>query len=93
MGFEYQFFVKDMSLEFPTNLLFSGKPSSKILLAKTEEIVSESVFSSKTISFLEIVRVAGVLVVVQAVGVLVEVPSVLTFKSESIFSTISRVLN
>ena len=93
MGFEYQFFVKDMGLEFPTNLLISGKSSSKTFFAETEETVSESVFSSETISFLEIVRVAGVLVVVQAVGVLVEVPSVLTFKSESIFSTISRVLN
>ena len=73
-----------MGLEFPTNLLISRKSSSKILFAETEEIVSESVFSSETIYFLEIV---------QAAEVLVEVPSVLTFKSESIFSTISRVLD
>ena len=76
-----------MGLEFPTNLLISGKSLSKILFAgteETEETVSESVFSSETISFLEIVR---------ATEVLVEVPSVLTFKSESIFSTISRVLD
>jgi len=48
-----------MGLEFPTNLLISGKSSSKILFAgteETEETVSESVFSSETISFLEIVR-------------------------------------
>ena len=84
MGFEYKFFVKDMGLEFPTNLLISGKSLSKILFAKTEETISKSVFSSETIYFLEIV---------QAAEVLVEVPSVLTFKSESIFSTISRVLD
>ena len=60
-----------MSLEFPTNLLISGKSSSKILFAETKETVSESVSSSETIYFLEIVRAAGVLV---------EVPSVLTFK-------------
>ena len=72
-------------MEFPTNLLISGKSSSsKILFVEIEETVSESVFSSKTISFLEIVRAAEVLV---------EVPLVLTFKSESIFSTISRVLD
>ena len=72
-----------MSLGFPANLLISSKSSSKIFLTKTEETVSESVFSLETISFFEIVRVAGVLE---------EVPLVLTFKSESIFSTISRVL-
>ena len=93
MGFKYQFLVKDMGLEFPTNLLISGKSSSKILFAETEETVSKSVFSSETISFLEIVLAAGVLVVVQVAGVLVEVPSVLTFKPESIFSTISKVLD
>ena len=62
-----------MGLEFPTNLLIYGKSSSKILFAETKETVSEFVFSS-TISFLEIV---------QAIEVLVEVPLVLTFKSES----------
>ena len=72
-----------MGLEFLTNLLISGKSSSKTLFAEIEETISKSVFSSETISFLEIVQVARVLV---------EVPSVLTFKSESIFSTISRVL-
>ena len=72
-----------MGLEFLTNLLISGKSSSKTLFAETEETISKSVFSSETISFLEIVQVARVLV---------EVPSVLTFKSEIIFSTISRVL-
>ena len=51
MGFEYQFFVKDIGLEFPTNLLISDKSSSKIFLAETEDTVSEFVFSSKTISF------------------------------------------
>ena len=61
-----------MSLGFPTNLLISGKSSSKIFLAETKETVLESVFSSETISFFEIVR---------AVGVLEEVLSVLTFKS------------
>ena len=60
--------------KLPTNLLISGKSSSKILFAETEETVSESVFSSETISFLEIVRAAGALVVVRVVGVLVEVP-------------------
>ena len=72
-----------MGFGFSTNLLILGKSLSKIFFAETEETVSESVFSSETISFLKIVR---------AVGVLVEVPSVLTFKLESIFSTISRVL-
>ena len=72
-----------MGLEFPTNLLISGKSSLKTFLAETKDTVSESIFSSETISYFEIVR---------AVGVLQEVPSVLTFKSESIFSTISRVL-
>ena len=53
VGFGYQFFVKDMGLEFSTNLLISGTSSSKILFAgteETEETVSESVFSSETIS-------------------------------------------
>ena len=61
-------------MEFPTNLLISSKSSSKPFLAKTEDRVSESVYSSKIISFpfFEIVR---------AVGVLEEVLSVLTFKS------------
>ena len=47
-----------MGLGFPTNLLISGKSSSKIFLAETEETISESVFSSETISlpFLEIVQ-------------------------------------
>ena len=63
-----------MGLEFPTNFLISGKSSSKILFVETEEIVSESVFSSETISVLEIVRAVGVLIVVQAAEVLVEVP-------------------
>ena len=74
MGFEYQFLIKDMGLEFPSNLLIFGKSSSKILFVETEETVLESVFSSEAISFLEIVRAAGVPVVVRAVGVLVEVP-------------------
>ena len=82
-----------MGLEFPTNLLIYGKSSSKILFAETKETVSESIFSLETNSFLEIVQAAGVLVAVRAARVLVEVPSVLTFKSESIFSTISRVLD
>ena len=72
-----------MGLGFPTNLLISGKSSSKIFLAETEETVLEFVFSSGTISFFEI----G-----QAVGILEEVPSIIIFKSECIFSTISRVL-
>ena len=73
-----------MGLGFPTNLLISDKSSSKIFLAETEETVLESVFSSETISFpfLEIVQ-----------AVLLGVPSVLTCKSERIFSTISRVLD
>ena len=72
-----------MGLEFTTNLLTSGKSSSKIFLVETEDNESEFVFSSETISFsfLKIVRAA-----------LLEVPSVLTFKSENIFSTMSRVL-
>ena len=72
-----------MGLEFPTNLFISGKSSSKTFLTETEDNESESIFSSKTVSF-------SFLEIVQAV--LVEVPSVLTFKSESIFSTIYRVL-
>ena len=64
VGFEYQFLVKDMGLEFPKNLLISGKSSSKILFAETKETVSESVFSSETISFLEIVQATEVLIVV-----------------------------
>ena len=35
VGFEYQFFVKDMGLEFSTNILISGKSSSKIFLTET----------------------------------------------------------
>ena len=50
-----------MGLEFPTNLLISGKLSSKIFLAETEETVLESIFSLETISFFEIVRAIGVL--------------------------------
>ena len=70
-------------MEFPTNLLISNNSSSKTFLAETEDNESESVFSLETISFsfLEIVQAA-----------LVEVPSILTFKSESNFSTNSRVL-
>ena len=73
-----------MGLGFPTNLLISGKSSSKIFLAETDEIVSESVFLSETISFpfFEIVQ-----------AVLLEVPSVLTFKSKSILSTTSSILD
>ena len=58
VGLEYQFFVKDMGLGFPTNLLISGKSSSKIFLAEIDETVLESVFSSETIyfSFLEILK-------------------------------------
>ena len=59
-----------MGLEFPTNLLISGKSSSKTFLTETEDNESESVFSSETISF-------SFLEIVQAV--LIEVPSVLTF--------------
>ena len=60
VGFEYQFFVKDMRMDFPTNHLISGKSSSKTFLVETEDNESESVFSSETISFsfLEIVRAA-----------------------------------
>ena len=58
MGFEYQFFVKDMGLEFPTNLFISGKSSSKIFLAETEDTVSESVSETISFSFLEIVQAA-----------------------------------
>ena len=66
-----------MGLEFPTNLLIYGKSSSKTFFVETEDNESESVFSSETISFsfLEIVRAA-----------LVELPLVLTFKSESMRS-------
>ena len=73
-----------MGLGFPKNLLISGKSSSKIFLIETDETVSKSVFSSKTISFqfFEIVQ-----------AVLLEVPSVLTFKSESILSTTSSILD
>ena len=46
---EYQFCVKDMGLEFSTNLLILGNSSFKISLAGTEEIVSESVCSSETV--------------------------------------------
>ena len=65
-----------MGFGFPTNLLISGRSLSKIFLAETDETVLESVCSSKTISFsfFEIVQV-----------VLLEVPSVLTFKSERIY--------
>ena len=63
-------------MEFPTNLLISGKSSSKIFFTETEDTVSESVLSSEIISFqfLEIVQ-----------DVLREVTSVLIFKLESIF--------
>ena len=73
-----------MGFGFPTNLLISGKSLSKIFLAETKETVSESVCSSETNSypFFEIVQ-----------AVLLEVPSVLTFKSESILSTTSSVLD
>ena len=62
---KYQFFVKDMGLEFPTNLLISSKSSSKTLLIETKDNESESVLSSETISFsfLEIVRAALVEVI------------------------------
>ena len=50
-----------MGLEFPTNLLISGKSSSKIFLVEIEETVLESIFSLETISFFEIVRAVGVL--------------------------------
>ena len=73
-----------MGLGFPTNLLIFGKPLSKIFLVEMDETVSESVFSLETISFqfFEIVQ-----------AVLLEVPSVLTFKSESILSTTSSILD
>ena len=47
-----------MGLEFPTNLLISGKSSSKIFFAEIEGMVSESILSLETISlsFLEIVQ-------------------------------------
>ena len=45
-----------MGFGFPTNLLTSGKSLSKIFLAEIEETVSESVCSSETISFFEIVQ-------------------------------------
>ena len=65
-----------MGFGFPTNLLISGRSLFKIFLAESDEAVLESVCSSKTISFsfFEIVQV-----------VLLEVPSVLTFKSERIY--------
>ena len=68
---------------FPKNLLISGKSLSKIFFTETEETVLESVCSSETISFpfFEIVQ-----------AVLLEVPSVLIFKSESILSTTSSIL-
>ena len=60
-----------MGLEFPTNLLISGKSSSKTFLEETKDTKSEFVFSSETISFLffEIVQ-----------ATFVKVPLVLTFK-------------
>ena len=63
-----------MGLGFPTNLLISGKSSPKIFLAETDETVSESVFSSETISFpfSEIVQ-----------AVLLEVLSVLTLNQKA----------
>ena len=73
-----------MGFGFPTNLLISGKSLSKIFLAEIEETISESVCSSETIyfSFFEIVQAA-----------LLEVPSVLTFNSESILATTSSILD
>ena len=65
------------------NYASTGKSSSKTFLAKTEDTVSESVYSSKTISF-------SFFEIIQAAGVLVEVPSILTFKSASIFSTMQE---
>ena len=47
-----------MGLEFPTNLFISGKSSSKIFLAETEDTVSESVSETISFSFLEIVQAA-----------------------------------
>ena len=73
-----------MGFGFPTNLLISDKSLLKIFLAEIDETVSESVFLSETISFpfFEIMQ-----------AVLLEVPSVLTFKSERILSTISSILD
>ena len=67
-------------MEFPTNLFISSKSSSKIFLAETEDTISKSVSETIYFSFLEIVQ-----------AVLLKVPSVLTFKSEIFFSTMSRV--
>ena len=50
-----------MGLKFPTNLLISGKSSSKIFLAEIEETVLESIFLLETISFFEIVQAVEVL--------------------------------
>ena len=49
VGFEYQFFCKRHRIGFPTNRLISC--SLKIVLLKAEDEESESVFSSKTVSF------------------------------------------
>jgi len=68
------FFVKEMGMDYPTNLLISGKSSSKTFLIETKDYESKSVFYLETISF-------SFLEIVQAT--LVEVPSVLTFKFES----------
>ena len=70
-----------MGLGFPTNLLISSKSSSKIFFAETEETISESIFSSKIISFpfFEIVQAA-----------LLEVPLVLTFKSKTFFQQLQE---
>ena len=70
-----------MGLDFPTNLLISGKSSSKTFLTKTENNDSNSYSKIGFFSFLEIVQVA-----------IVEVPSVLTFKLASILSTTSSIL-
>ena len=43
VGFEYQFFVKDIGFGFPINLLIWGKSFPKIFVAETEETVSESI--------------------------------------------------
>ena len=45
VGFEYQFFVKDMGLSFPTNLLISC--NLKTHLSEVEDKESESDFSGK----------------------------------------------
>ena len=45
VGFEYQFFVKDMGLSFPTNLLISC--NLKTHLSEAEDKESESDFSGK----------------------------------------------